>query len=125
MDTQATVGSRRRSQLDMYGIPTAVLSAGWIIGSTLTRRCPRSMNGGGENGSRERRSRTPAPAVHLRVEHAGVCVEELELAVGNRMADDEGALAYPPKSFSALEIGQLAPFGHRQAEDLRGVRGLG
>jgi len=38
-------------------------------------------------------------------EHSGICVEELQLAVGDQMADDEGSLSDSPESFSALKIG--------------------
>jgi len=59
------------------------------------------------------------------IEHAGVRVEELQLAVGDQVADDEGALPDSPEPFSTLKIGQLAAFGDGEAEDLGGVRSLG
>src|SRR5665647_1052713 len=57
--------------------------------------------------------------------HAGAGVEQLQLAIGDQVADDEGTLPHSPKPFSALKIGQLVAFGHRQPEDLGGARGLG
>jgi hypothetical protein len=58
-------------------------------------------------------------------EHSGVCVKELQFAVGYQVADDECALAYSPEPFSADQIRQLTKFGRREAEDLGGVWGFG
>ena len=57
--------------------------------------------------------------------HAGVGVEQFQLAVGDQVADDERALPYSPESFSALKIGQFALFSRREAEDVGGVWGFG
>jgi hypothetical protein len=35
-----------------------------------------------------------------------------------------GVLPHSPEPFSALKIGQFVELGHRQAENLSGVRGL-
>jgi len=55
----------------------------------------------------------------------GICVEQFQLAISDRVADDERALADSPKSLSALKIGQFVAFGHREAENLSGVWGFG
>lgn len=49
----------------------------------------------------------------------------MQLAVGDQVADDECALPDSPEPFSALKIGKFVAFGHREAEDIRGVRGFG
>ena len=58
-------------------------------------------------------------------EHSGAGVEQLQLAVGDQVANNKGALAHSPEPISALKIGQLASFGDGQAEDFCGAWGFG
>jgi orotidine-5'-phosphate decarboxylase len=43
--------------------------------------------------------------------HSGVGVEQLQLAWGAKMTDDERPLSDPPQSFTASQVGELVDFG--------------
>jgi hypothetical protein len=96
------------------------LTRRYLIGSVGTHRTLRSRQA---SGSRDFGSRSREPITFC--VHAGVGVEQFQLAVGDQVADDERALPYSPESFSALKIGQFASLGRREAQDVGSVWGLG
>jgi len=111
-------------ELDTFYLGPDVAGFAWTGNLVREPKTPDGLvTGLRPSGSRDFGPRRREPIASF--EHAGVGVEELQLAVGDRVANDEGALPYSPKSFSALKIRQLVAFGHRESEDLRGVRGLG
>ena len=55
--------------------------------------------------------------------HGLICGESPELARGDHVADDEGALTDAPEAFAALEVGSIA-FGGGEAEQCCGVVGF-